>query len=452
MTTVIEAISQWCETNTSFPERTRELGRQAIADTIAGMVAGGADAVTLTVRRAAATRIGASGSRVIGGGRADAAQAALINGTAAHALDYDDNFRPGMSHASAVIVPALLAVADQRGSSGADLVTAYLIGLQAQAFVGLGVGYSHYVAGWHGTSTIGSIGTAAGTAWLAGLGAGGIARALTVGTSLASGVKGQFGTMVKPFHAGLAARNAVEAAELAAAGLVGRLDILEGEQGFRELYGGEFPDSWWDAATITGTTDHVITTVGVMPKRHPCCGSTHPVVDALLDLQAQHGFSADQVEKVDTLVGIANWRNLAYPRPTDEMQARFSMQYCVARALRKSRLELSDFTPDAIAAHGSDPLLARVGMEHYSPEAERSNPRLPHEVVVTLSSGEVLKASRAAAKGVLADPFTEEDRRLKFIDCCAPAVGGDAQALFRRIEALDGEADLSLLDPLFAAA
>ncbi len=116
---------------------------------------------------------------------------ALINATAAHAIDYDDNFAPGMSHASAVLLPALLPIALAQGSSSA-LIEAYLVGLQA--FIGEAIGYGHYTAGWHGTSTVGCVGSAAGVAALMGLDAGAIARTLSIAVSMASGVKGQFGT------------------------------------------------------------------------------------------------------------------------------------------------------------------------------------------------------------------------------------------------------------------
>ena len=141
-------------------------------------------------------------------------------------------------------MPALLAVALARGASGRSLVDAYLVGLEAQAAVGRGVNPSHYTLGWHATSTVGCIGTAAGVAWLNGLDATGIARAMSLAVSMAAGVKGQFGTPAKPLHAGLAARNAVEAAALAACGMTGRIDILEAPQGFRELFGEPDATGW----------------------------------------------------------------------------------------------------------------------------------------------------------------------------------------------------------------
>ncbi|ARO15814.1 MmgE/PrpD family protein (plasmid) [Ketogulonicigenium robustum] len=443
MPTVIETIAAWAAAPHTFSPIAQTRAAQAITDTLACMVAGETDPATAAVRSAMAPHGTHGPARLVGGGTATASVAALVNGTAAHALDYDDNFLPAISHASAVIVPALLAIAEQTQASGADFVTAYLIALQAQAHVGQGVGYAHYAAGWHGTSTTGSIGTAAGTAWLLGLDAAGIARALTLGTSMASGIKGQFGTPAKPFHAGMAARNAVEAALLAQAGLSGRLDILEGAQGFRALYAGGTPTTWWeDTPEIPAA--HVIETSGLMPKRHPCCGSTHLVLDTVIDLQKTHGFTAAQVARVDTRVGLANWRNLAYPAPINEMQARFSMQYCVARTLHKGVLGLADFTQASVDRYASDPLLQNITMD-YDPQS--SSIDQPHQTTITLTSGAQLHGTRHFAKGTINDPFTADDRQTKFTDCTrhiAPPA-----TLFATCEAIATQPDLAFLGPLF---
>ncbi|MGF9564627.1 MmgE/PrpD family protein [Neorhizobium sp. JUb45] len=444
--TVIETIAAWCAAPPATSETARRLAREAISDTIACLYAGRNDMSTLAVSRAFGWQL-AGEAALVTGGRQSPSVAALINGTAAHALDYDDNFRPGMSHASAVIVPALLAVADRVNTSGKALVDAYLVALQAQAFVGSGVAGSHYTAGWHGTSTVGSIGTAAGVAKLIGLDAAGIARALSLGASMASGTKGQFGTPVKPFHAGMAARNAVEAALLAAEGLRGRLDILEGEQGFLEMFGGENPKGY-DIAEIAATRDHTVETVGVMPKLHPCCGSTHLIVDAVLDLMKDTDIDPDAIVSAECHVGIANYRNLAYSEPKDEMQARFSMQYCLALALRRKTLSLSDFTPDAVEIFAKDALLPKISMTHYSAaeEAEAMS-YLPHTLKITLMDGTILETQRAAARGGIANPFSQADQRTKFFDCLNDVAG--AETIHSRLQSLENQKDLRFLGTLF---
>src|SRR4030088_557626 len=245
MTSAIETIAAWSHSANAFPPRARKRAIEAIADTVGCMVAGVGDFSTQAVRRAVAAQISTSGeSPVIGGGRAPTATAALVNRTAAHALDYDDNFHPASSHASAVMVPALLAAAAPLNISGEALVDAYIVGLEAQAAVGAGVNPSHYTVGWHSTSTCGAIGTAAGVARLVGLDAATTARVMSMAVSSAAGVKGQFGTPAKPFHRSMAAGNAIEAAAFGSAGLTGRLDILEAPQGFRDLFGGPDAPRW----------------------------------------------------------------------------------------------------------------------------------------------------------------------------------------------------------------
>ncbi|WLI76180.1 MmgE/PrpD family protein [Kosakonia sp. H02] len=424
--TLIETLANWCAAPGPFSVRAKELARDAITDTLACLVAGRDDfstrAVCETWRETAHTP----------------SHAALINATAAHAIDYDDNFAPGMSHASAVLVPALLPVALSQGSSGAALIDAYLVGLQAQAFIGDAIGYGHYTAGWHGTSTVGCIGSAAGVASLMGEDAGGIARALSIAISMASGVKGQFGTPLKPFHAGMAARNAVDAAMLARTGMYGRPDIIECPQGFAELYAGNVHRPAW-----LNDAQHVIERIGVMPKKHPCCGSTHRILDAITDLQTLHAFSAYDVEQAHCQVGIANWRNLAYPQPVDEMQARFSMQYCAAVMLEKGSLSVADFTPDAVAAQADAQKLARITMDTWTAEQEAENPALPHILTLTLKDGRIVRHARLRAKGALEEPFSNDERQAKFLDCCARLP--DAQALYGQLLELDSARDIGFL-------
>lgn len=444
--TVATAIASACVKPVTS-DKARELARDAILDTLACMVAGRDDDSTQSVAAAFAGYNLGGDAPLITGGTASPMLAAMINGTAAHALDFDDNFLPGMSHASAVIVPAIVALADLDKTEGARLIDAYLAGLQAQALVGEGLGQAHYTAGWHGTSTVGSIGTAVATAHMLGLDIMATAQAITIAASFASGTKGQFGTRIKPFHAGMAARNAVEAALLAKAGMQARPDILEGEQSIRELFAGD-PRLGWNTEEILTDRPHVIETTGVMPKRHPCCGSTHMIVDGLLDLQADHRFAADDVAAVDALVGIANYRNLAYTHPIDQMQARFSMQYCVARALRQGHLTLADFTPQAVQAFADDPLSGTVTMRSYSEEEERASAeKLPHVATVTLKDGRVLRTSRGFAVGTLQQPFSADDRMRKFLDCCSPL--SSAKTIYANMQRLDSLKNLDVLTTLF---
>lgn len=416
MATVLEKIAGQIVSRTSFSPVAMARAQEAVIDTIGCMLAGAADPAPQSVARAFCANISANGASVIlRDGRASPSVAALINGTAAHCLDFDDNFHPARAHASAVLVPALLSIATADATiSGRQFLRAYLAGLEAQAAVGFGVNPSHYNRGWHGTSTVGCIGTAAGVAALLNLNAMGIARAMSIATSFAAGPKGQFGTSAKPLHAGMAARNAVEAALLAQAGMSGRLDILERPQGFLDLFGGEASAGW---QALSAGDSHVIETHGLVTKRHPCCASTHRAIDAALDLQIEYGFSLDDVLSVETKVGRSAVDNLAYPDPVDEMQARFSMQYCLATALHQGRLSLTDFTTTAILRPEIRRHMPKISMSAYSAAEEHGTERLPHQVSVNLRDGRSLKTERLHATGSTAMPLTDADRRSKFADC-----------------------------------
>lgn len=447
MTTVLEAIAARAAGGAPVTPANRRAAEHAIADTLACIAAGQGDIAPRSVRKATGAAQASGPSELVGGGTAPAPLAALINGASGHALDFDDNFGPGMSHASVVLVPALLALGQSVGASGADLVTAYLTGLEAQALVGSGVAPEHYVAGWHGTSTVGTIGTAAGCAALLGLDRDGIVQAMSLAVSMASGMKGQFGTPAKPFHAGLAARNAVEAAQFAASGLYGRADILERAQGFGALMSGGQEVDW----TIPGPdTPHVIETAGLMPKIHPCCGSTHNAVDMVMALRHEHGFTADEVDSVVLTVGRANYRNLSYYNPVTPMEARFSMQYCVALALTQDILSLADFTEKGVARPHLRALFGRISMEVMPLEKEKKETRPPHAALVRLRDGREFQAELAHARGTLLNPMDEETRLAKLRDCFVHAgLSLDAGGL-ALLGDIDGQNDLRGLGGLIA--
>ena len=244
-----------------------------------------------------------------------------------------------------------------------------MCGLEMHAALGQGIGRGHYDVGWHNTSTVGCIGTAGACAWLLGLDANGIAHAMSLGISQASGAKVQFGSPGKPFHAGMAAHNAVLASDLARNSRRGRLEAVEGERGLSALYAGR-PDPNWQENIGNLGKPLAIEAFGLSPKLYPCCGSAHKALDGVLALRKEHGISASDIAEVDTLVGYGNLRNLCYPDPQQEMEARFSMQYCVAIALLNGKLSLADFTPSAVHRSEVRELLPRIQMRAHEAGAE----------------------------------------------------------------------------------
>jgi len=417
---VTKAFAAWAaETPVITSDVAMLRAQQAIYDVVACMVAGAGDEGSARLRSTIAP-YGSGPATVIGSeAKAPTPWAALANGMAAHALDFDDNYLPGFTHATAVLIPALLGLAEEIDATGRQLMDAYIVGLEMHAAVGRGVNKAHYDMGWHATSTVGCIGTAAACGRLLGLDADRMTNALSLGVSMASGAKVQFGTMSKPFHAGMAAKNAVLAAQLARNGFQARDSALEAPLGFRDLYGGTKAQGWDRIVPILGNPP-AIEEFGLSPKLYPCCGSAHRVLDIVLALRKEHGFSADDVLRVETLVEFVNKRNLMYDHPEQEMEARFSMNYCVSLALLYGRLSLTDFTPQAVHRSEVRKLLPLVTMDAHEEGAQGPDPtaRLPHKATISLKDGRILSGSATWARGTIHNPFHEADLNEKFRDCC----------------------------------
>lgn len=412
------ALAQWiAEKETVRGTRALRLATNAYIDICACLIAGSRDAATLRVANAAANW-GSGNCSVVGQtSMLSAPAAALVNGTAAHALDFDDNFHPLAGHATAVLAPAIFAVAESIDASGLDVLDAYLIGLETQAFVGNAVNLIHYERGWHSTSTVGTFGAAAACARLQRLDARGVRAALSLASSMASGSKLQFGTMAKPMHAGLAAQHGVMAAALAASGVDGVAEPLDGEWSFRDLFAGE--DSPGFSAKPIGVP-LAIERYGLKAKIHPCCASAHCAIDALLDLRREHRFDPREVAAIEVLVNRVSHDNLRYRNPRTELEARFSMHWCMALALIRGKLELADFTPAALEREDIRAWLPRIAMRatevgHEHPTFE--NGREPALTSVLLHDGRRLERYAQYPKGSQGDPLCEDELTAKFNDC-----------------------------------
>jgi 2-methylcitrate dehydratase PrpD len=426
--------------------------KDAMRDIVACMIAGAKDEATLRVARAAAGW-GAGACSIVGQKRSlPAPAAALVNGTAAHALDYDDNFHPMAGHATAVLAPAILALAEERRASGHALLDAYIVGLEVQARVGEGVNLAHYERGWHSTSTIGVFGAAAACARLLGLDGKGVSAALSLAFSMAGGSKLQFGTMVKPMHAGLAAQHGVMAAALAASGVTGIAEPLEGPWGFRDLFAGAAsPGFHGEPASALA-----IERYGLKAKIHPCCASAHCALDALLSLRREHGFSPAQVERIEVLVNRMSYDNLMYANPRTELEARFSMHWCMALALLNGRLELADFTSAALRRAEVRAWLPRIAMRHTEPGSElplKDNGREPALVAVLLKDRRALERYAQHPKGSLQAPLEAGELDAKFDDCTRGRIAAPSAAKLRSmLGALEHLADVRSLMGLLRSA
>jgi 2-methylcitrate dehydratase PrpD len=456
----ILAYGRWLAgTPADWPDAAWEAAHRAFIDTIAVAVPGAVEPVTRRVFETV-RHWGAGPSAAIGqGDRLAAPWAALVNGTAAHALDFDDNFDPAKAHASAVLVPAIIALAEQEGASGRACLDAYVAGLQILGRVGQGVNPAHRNRGWHATATVGAIGTAAACARLLKLDARQAAFAVSIATSMAGGFMAQFGTMTKPLHAGLAAKAGVLAASLARSGIDAGLATLDGPTGMNRLMVGP------DYEQLRDTLTHVehgqtlrfetesagepllILSSGLKLKRFPNCGSAHRAMDGLVALKVAHGFATEEIAAIHVRAPVSHLNNLMYQVPEDALQAKFSLEYALACVALTGNCTLADFTDEAAARPALAALYPRI---HRHP-VDKAEGEFPTEVEVHLADGRAYETAVPWPAGSLAVPFTPDQLWAKYEGCVAPILPPARGAALRAaLEALPGLASIAPLSaPLY---
>ena len=433
------------------PDDARAAAARAVLDTVGVTLAGAREPAARIVQRIVVASDHGPCAIVGSGLRASATDAALANGTAAHALDFDDMCFVSLAHPSAPLVSAALAVGELVCATGRALLDAYIVGFEIEGRLGRAMNPRHYQRGWHCTSTIGTIGAAAAAARLLELDAPAARHALSIAASEASGLKENFGTMVKPLHAGLAARNGVVAALLAEAGMTASADAFEGEQGYLFAMDSERDrTSFAEFIADLGTRWEIVDT-GITVKLYPSCAATHPTLDVLLELKRRERFGGEDVDRIDVGVDAITPTVLIHDRPTNGLQAKFSMPFCAAAAAMYGRVGIDTFDE----RHVSDPALVnlrdRVAM-HVDPALDPSAPPLTQaRVRVTLRNGNVLTAEAKGARGYPERPASDEDLGMKFTSCAALAMSSrDADDLLAAIREIDRAADVRAVTALLA--
>jgi 2-methylcitrate dehydratase PrpD len=426
------------------PDAARRAAADAWLDTIGVALAGVAEPASRIVRTTIVTD-SASACAILGTAvRASATMAALANGTAAHALDSDDTCFVSLAHPSAPLVPAALAAAELCGSSGRAALDAYVVGFEIEARLGRLMNPRHYERGWHCTSTLGTIGAAAAASRLLGLDATASGHALAIAASEASGLKENFGTMVKPLHAGLAARNGVHAALLARGGMTASLDALDGPQGF--LHAFDSAGDGLDSAIADLDTRWEILDTGITVKLYPSCAGTHPTIDTILDLCRIHGFTGADVRHIEIDVDSVTPNVLIYARPATELEAKFSMPFCAGAAVVFGRIGLDTFEPRTFTDLELDRLMSEVTMR-VDPALDDTGPPLTQaRVRIELRDGRVLERDARGARGYPTQPASAEELRAKFLDCARRILSAAAaERALASITELEQVADIRAL-------
>jgi 2-methylcitrate dehydratase PrpD len=426
------------------PPEARAMAASAFLDTVGVTLAGVSEPASRIVREIVAAE--EPGACAILGTplRASVSGAAFANGTAAHALDFDDMCFVSLAHPSAPLVSAALAAAEIAGAPGRAALDAYVAGFEIEARLGRVMNPRHYERGWHCTSTLGTIGAAAAVGRLLGLDRTAVAHALAIAASEASGLKENFGSMVKPLHAGLAARNGVLAARLAQAGMTASRQAFEGPQGFLRAFDSA-GDALAEAIADLGARWEILET-GITVKLYPSCAGTHPTIDTVLDLRREHGFTGADVERIDVDVDSIAPTILMYPRPRSGLEAKFSMPFCAAAAALYGRIGIDTFEDAVVANPDLDALIPRVTMR-VDPSFDGRAPALTQaRVRVVLRGGRVLERDARGARGYPERPATSDDLAAKFLACATRAVPeAAAQRALERLRGIERLADVRTL-------
>lgn len=359
------------------------IAKHCVLDWVAVAVQGAREPLATILAEQVAAEGGSDCATLIGRGRrASPRQAALVNGAASHALDYDDVNIRMMGHPTAGVLSAALALAESRGASGRDLIAAFVAGYETACEIGEIVSPSHYARGFHATGTVGTFGVAAACAHLCRLDGNTVATALGIAGTQAAGLKSMFGTMCKPLHAGKAGESGLLAAELAARGFESRTDVLECANGFVATHAdGVRPLHQFSS----GSGKYHI--ADNLFKYHASCHQTHAAIEALHALQAEHGFSGTDVVKVTLRhdAGAESICNIA--RPDTGLEIKFSLRMIAALALAGVDM--------AVNANFSDATARDPGLQALRDKVEvtfaRDWPLTRSEVTVQLADGRILK-------------------------------------------------------------
>ena len=440
-----------------IPPDVIELGKKSMLDGLGLALAGSVAKLgqitssyvqSLGVSRSDATIIGTSK-------KAPTRFAAFANGIGIHADDYDDTqlaVAPDrvyglLTHPTAPCLPAALAVAEARGLSGRDLLLAYHVGVEVECKIAEAISPRHYEDGFHTTGTLGPFASAAAAAKLYGFDSERCARAFGIAASEGAGFRENFGTMTKPFHAGRAAESGLVAADLAALGWTASDEILEAPRGFFHAAGGGY-----DPAAIEGKLGKPWTfaSPGVSIKPFPSGSLTHPGMTEMLRLIKKNNIHANQVEAVSVGTNKNMPNALIHHHPTDSLQGKFSMEFCMAALLLYGKAGLTEFTDEVVRRKEVQDMIQRI---HFGvhPEAEAAGyNKMTTIIEIKLQDGRTISGRADFGKGSPVDPMSFDDVAGKFQDCAAFAKWPKQKAdrvveMVRKLETVGNVRDLTAL-------
>lgn len=400
-----------------LPEVVRHEGLRSFVNWLGCAVGGAPHPGVVAAARAATAFEGAPAATLLGmRRRTDPMAAALVNGVASHVLDFDDTHEGTLIHPSAPVLSTALALAEARGASGADLLLAFVLGVEAACRVGMAVSPAHYDAGWHITGTAGAIGAAAAAARLLGLDAERTAWAISLAATQPVGLRVQFGTMAKSFHPGRAAQNGILAALLATEGFDAAPDAIEGRRGFAAV----LATAYAPERIEEGLGQHWEILRNTY-KPFACGLVVHPVIDLCIRLRAETGFRVEDIEQVRLRVHPLVLDLTGKPAPTSGLEGKFSVFHAAAVALLDGAGGEAQFADARVRAKDVVDLRQRVAAV-----VDGDCRRTEAEVVIEMRGGGEARASTATPLGSLENPMSDDALGAKFRGLAEPVLGDEA--------------------------
>lgn len=429
---LLDVYAGWRED--ALPARAIDTARMGILDVVGCIVGGAPTEAAAKVRELAREQGVAPAASVFGTDlRLSAPLAALANGVAGHVLDYDDMNSTLVGHPSVVLVPAIFALAEARGSPGRDVVSAYVLGFEIDTWFARLMVPRHYDAGWHATSTLGIFGAAAAASRLLGLDAHGMVNALAIAASKVAGLRANFGSMTKSLHAGDAAEGGLRAALLSARGFTANAALFDGPGGFFETYGA----SAKARPAPEGALEIESSGIGIKP--YACCGAGVSLIDAALDLREAHAPRLDDIVEVECVVSEMAARIMPFRSAADGLQAKYCLEYCAAVTLLDGRAGLAQFDDVRVRRSDVQEFAKRVSARA-DPRMASGAGRFGVEVKVRLADGNTLSTALDIPRGHPERQLEPGALLAKFLECAAPVLGEAraraAAAELRRIETL----------------
>jgi 2-methylcitrate dehydratase PrpD len=443
-----------------IPQDVIDLGKKSILDGL-GLALAGSRAPTGAICRQYVEHLGICDGKasIIGSSKKTSPRfGAFVNGVSIHADDFDDTQLSAakdrvyglLVHPTVPVLPALLALAEGRTISGKDFMLAYHLGVEVECKIAEAISPRHYQDGFHSTGTCGPFGSAAACAKLLRFDLSRILNTFGLVASQSGGLRENFGTMTKPFQAGHAAESGLASAELVALGWTAAEQILEAERGFFHAFGGSF-----DPAGIMDRLGKPWTfaSPGISLKPYPSGSLAHPAMTELARLIEVHKLLAAQVEKLDVGANHQMTTTLLHHRPKTGLQAKFSMEFCMAILLLRGKAGLSEFSDQIVQSADVQEMIGRVNF-YVDPEAESAGyDKMTSLLKIHLKDGRVIAGRAEFAKGSPTNPMSFDEAAAKFRGCAEFAEWPKEKTgkLISYVKALDSVRDVSTLSPLLSA-